>query len=94
MAHGMQPGLFYRALQEGNDAFIQGHFHNGRFYDGPRCLGKIDDDGTFRYFQSEGSAHAIAPEHVAGQVDGLVLCLNDGSRFHLIEVDRHTVETP
>jgi hypothetical protein len=94
MSHRMQPGVYYRALQEGNDAFIQGHFYNGGFYDGHQLIGQVDDDGTFRYFQGQDNGHPISPEHVAGHLDGLVLHLTDGTLLHLRVVDRPSLEAP
>lgn len=92
MSHLMQPGLFYRALQDGNDAFIRGHFYNGRIYDEHHFIGQIDDDGACRYFEGQDHGLPTFPEHIAGHVEGLVLSLKDGTLFSLVVVDPHTLE--
>jgi hypothetical protein len=88
--HTMQPDLYYRALQIGNDTFADGHFYNGGFYDGHELIGQIDLDGTFRYFgQNDGRPTYL--EHIAGEVDGQTLTLKDGSVFDLLVVDRKSL---
>lgn len=87
MTHSMNAQLFYRALQRGNDLFINGYFYNARFFEGRFPVGQIDDDGAFRYFASEEEGRPAYPEHVAGHVEGLMLVLSDGTIFDLIEVD-------
>ncbi|PKH77187.1 hypothetical protein CXF97_24725 [Pseudomonas sp. Choline-02u-1] len=94
MAHTMTPKRYYRALQRGNDAYIDGHFYNGRFYEGNNLVGQIDDDGAFRYFESKDDGRPTFPEHIAGYVEGLVLTLKDGSIFDVIEVESKSSSTP
>jgi hypothetical protein len=88
----MLPGVFYRARQAGQDAFIDGRFYYGRFYQGRHLIGQVDDDGAFRYFEGQDNGRPTFPEHVAGQVDGLLLTLKDGTLFNLVEMDRHSLE--
>lgn len=94
MAHTMKTGRYYRALQRGNDAFIDGHFYNGRFYESNNLVGQIDNDGAFRYFESKDDGRPTFPEHIAGHVEGLVLTLKDGSLFDLIEVKSKSSSKP
>ncbi|MHC8334695.1 hypothetical protein [Pseudomonas sp. LB3P25] len=94
MAHTMLPQHYYRAVQDGHDQFIAGHFYNGRFYDRHQFIGQIDDDGAFRYFEGQDNGRPTFPEHIAGHVQGLVLMLKDGTLFNLVEVDRHSLEAP
>lgn len=87
MTHTMLPRLVYRALQRGNNHFINGYFYNAHFFEGRFPIGEIDDDGAFRYYAGEYDGRPAYPEHVAGHVAGLVLVLNDGTIFDLIEVN-------
>lgn len=88
----MQPGVFYRARQAGQDELIDGHFYYGRFYQGRHLIGQVDNDGALRYFESQVSGRPTVPEHIAGHVDGLVLILKDGTLFNLVEVERQALE--
>lgn len=94
MPHSMQPAVYYRALQVGNDAFIAGHFLNGLFYEGNHLIGKVDDNGTFRFFERLLDGHPTVPEHVVGYVNGLLLTFMDGTVFNLVETARPIFKHP
>jgi len=90
----MQPDLYYRALQVGNDAFIDGHFLNGLFYEGSHLAGKVEDDGTFHYLERLMDGRTTVPGHVAGHVEHLVLTFIDGTVFNLVETARPSLKHP
>lgn len=92
MLLSMQPKLFYRARQAGHDVFIDGHFYNGRFYHRQQFIGQIEVDGAFLYFEGQDNGQPTSPEPIAGHVVGLVLILNNGTLFNLVEVDHQSLE--
>lgn len=57
--------MFYRALQDGNNAFIQGHFRNDRFYDGQQSFGQVTKASSFVF--KRGLIAALADRLLSAQ---------------------------